>query len=69
MFLNSKIKISINSLSEIDFESVMKFCIKANEPIIQRMISWNFVDYYLALKNPKRVIVILDSNIFDVETN
>ena len=33
------------------------------------MINWHFADYYLALKNPQRAIEILDSNIFDVETN
>jgi predicted Zn-dependent protease len=33
------------------------------------VINWHFADYYLALKNPKRAIEILDSNIFDVEKN
>jgi tetratricopeptide (TPR) repeat protein len=47
----------------------MKFCIKANEPIIQQVINWHFADYHLVLKDPQRAIEILKSNIFDVETN
>jgi hypothetical protein len=39
MLLNSKINISIDSLGIIDFENAMKFCIKANEPIIQQVIN------------------------------
>ena len=69
MLLNSKINISINSLSIIDFKNATRFCTQAHEPIIQQMINWHFADYYLALNNPQRAIEILESNIFDVETN